>query len=607
MKKKSVAIVASIVSLACVALVLYYINTQEEPRDASSVIRALPQLADTITSEIHRDTATLPTPEKVISVAQTDASPWWQDAATYQIWVRSFYDSNNDGHGDLKGIEQKLDYIASLGVDAIWLSPIFESPSYHGYDTSNFYQVEKDFGTMEDFEQLLRAAKEKNIKVLLDLALNHVSEEHPWFQKSIAKDPVYDDYFIWSEKIPEGYGSAWESGVDPRAVWHTKEGRNSYYYGVFGWSQPDLNYQNPAVVAEAKAIVDFWLAKGVDGFRFDAIRYIIEEGPNGQADTDGTMAFWRDYCSYIRNKWPNTFMVGEALTDTSAISTYYLDGHGFDQAFEFGFNHLVASVLNSKAQSNTEPLDVLFNSTRSTSVRSALWENLTARYQHTNTPGHFFASFLNNHDNDRITTLFAGDAARAKLAASLLLLSPGPIYIYYGEEIGMDQHAQHDDMYRRALMQWNNTSNAGFTQGNSRWLDDGNQFPWIENFTPWWKEYWHKTRSDTSSTVESQKNQDDSLLNLYRELLTLRLSNPTISSPASIGLYENTGMAWVVKYAKEGEELIIVINLDPKNSIEFVVPQPLLGKYTNLRNDQKIDFHGKMRLATGEIMVLEES
>lgn len=183
-----------------------------------------------------------------IQLIQTASSKWWNNAITYQIWVRSFSDSDDDGTGDLIGLTQKLDYLKTLGVNTLWLSPIFESPSYHGYDTSDFYAIDPDLGTMDDYEDLIEKAKALNIRIILDITLNHVSEYHPWFQKSLAKDPVYDDYFIWKKNLPSNYGRAWNKTEESTAVWHKKEERNDWYYGVFGWTQPDLNYKNKAVV-----------------------------------------------------------------------------------------------------------------------------------------------------------------------------------------------------------------------------------------------------------------------------------------------------------------------------------------------------------------------
>lgn len=170
------------------------------------------------------------------STAASAAKPWWQDAVFYQIWPRSFADSNGDGTGDFNGIAQKLPYLADLGVNALWLTPMFEAPSYHGYDFTEFYQVETDYGSQQEFKALIEAAKAKNIRIILDLVINHISDQHDWFKRSAAGEAPYKDYFIWRKDLPtDGWGPAWDaSKTDPKVVWHYHEGRKEYYYAAFG-------------------------------------------------------------------------------------------------------------------------------------------------------------------------------------------------------------------------------------------------------------------------------------------------------------------------------------------------------------------------------------
>ncbi|MBP8228456.1 MAG: alpha-amylase, partial [Pararheinheimera sp.] len=239
------------------------------------------------------NTASVETPAAVPQTVAQSAqatNPWWQDAVFYQIWPRSFYDTNGDGTGDFKGIEAKLPYLQDLGINAIWLTPMFEAPSYHGYDFTEFYQVEQDYGSMQDFEQLVQAAKAKNINIILDLVINHISDKHEWFQRSAKGEAPYKDYFVWRDELPsDGWGPAWSTEVKPEAVWHYNEERKAYYYAAFGASQPDLNLKHPDVIAEMKKMAKFWLDKGVAGFRLDAVRYVQEDGPQQRADTQGTI------------------------------------------------------------------------------------------------------------------------------------------------------------------------------------------------------------------------------------------------------------------------------------------------------------------------------
>jgi len=277
------------------------------------------------------------------------AKAWWQDAVFYEIWPRSFADSNADGHGDFNGIRAKIPYLQDLGVDALWLTPIFEAPSYHGYDFTEFYQVEADYGSMADFEALVQDAKAKNIRIILDLVINHISDQHDWFKRSAAGEAPYKDYFIWRDDLPvDGWGPAWDaSKVDPKVVWHFNSTRKAYYYAAFGASQPDLNLTHPDVVAEMKKMAKFWLDKGVAGFRLDAVRYAIEDGPDGQADTVGTIAYWQDFSAYVRSIQPDAMLVGEAWADLPVAAKYYGDGKALDAGFDFDFGYKVLALLQS--------------------------------------------------------------------------------------------------------------------------------------------------------------------------------------------------------------------------------------------------------------------
>ena len=198
---------------------------------------------------------------------------WWETAVIYQIYPRSFQDSNADGIGDLNGITSRLDYIANLGVDAIWIRPFFKSPQkYFGYDVSDYYEIEVDYGTMEDFEEFLEQAHLRGIKVIIDLVLNHTSNQHPWFIQSANNQNNYRNWYIWSENNP-GFTGPWGQNI-----WHYNQG--NYYYGLFWSGMPDLNYEHQSVKQEMINVANFWLNKGVDGFRLDAIKYLIEDASN---------------------------------------------------------------------------------------------------------------------------------------------------------------------------------------------------------------------------------------------------------------------------------------------------------------------------------------
>jgi len=451
------------------------------------------------------------------------AANWWQDAVVYQIWPRSFADSDADGHGDFAGIQSRLPYLAELGVDAIWLTPVFEAPSYHGYDFTEFYQVEADYGSMAQFEQLIQAASSKNIKVILDLVINHISDQHDWFQRSAKGEAPYRDYFIWRTELPtDGWGPAWDSTkTDPKAVWHYHPQRKQYYYGAFGPSQPDLDLTQSAVVAEMKKMAKFWLDKGVAGFRLDAVRYAIENGPGQQADTAQTQAYWQDFSSFVRSVQPNALLVGEAWADLPVAASYYGDGKGLAAGFDFEFGYQVLALLQGDAGVKAE-FGTMQQGT-ATGEQQLLQQNYLKRLA-TKVPLGYFSPFLTNHDQPRIGYQLAGNQAKAKLAAAMLLSSPGTSYLYYGEEIGLSQASDAEHIQRRAPMLWDSSAQGGFTKAPQAWVQSGTLFP-PQQSTDWWPAFLASQLS-AGVTVADQQAQPQSLWRLYQLLLQLKKTRP---------------------------------------------------------------------------------
>src|SRR6266536_1282155 len=330
----------------------------------------------------------------LILVALLQAHP----TVCYEIFVRSFYDSNGDGIGDLRGLTQKLDYVEGLGADCVWLMPVAESPSYHGYDVTNDYKIEPDYGTNDDFRAFVTAAHQRHVRVLVDLVLNHVSSEHPFFQEALRDSTApHRGWFRWSKTGGNN--------------WHHSPVRDEYYYGLFWSGMPDLNYQTPAVREEAKKVATFWLREmGVDGFRLDAVPYLVEEG-TCLIGCPGTHAFLHEYAAHIDSVKPGAYTVGEAWGGIDQMLPYYPD----QLTAYFGF----------------ELSDSLIAAVRSGSAAGLLTGYL--RLQDT-LPAYRWAPFLSNHDQTRTLTQLGGDVARAQLAATLLLTLPGTPFIYYGEE-----------------------------------------------------------------------------------------------------------------------------------------------------------------------------
>jgi glycosidase len=452
------------------------------------------------------------------TVSEATGSNWANGGVCYEIFVRSFYDSDGDGVGDLRGLTQKLDYVndgnasshRDLGASCIWLMPVAQSPSYHGYDVTNYYEVNRDYGTNADFKRFIGEAHKRGIRVLVDLVLNHTSSEHPYFQAALLDSASpYRNWYLWSpvQKQVKGWGGP---------VWHRSPFRNEYYYGLFWSGMPDLNLGNPAVTAEAARIARFWLSEmKVDGFRLDAVGHFFE-APDTVRNAAANHPWLRSYELTIKEISPSAFTVGEVTYDNiDELLRYYPDQ--LDSYFAF---HIA---------------DLLIDAVR-TGSSAGLMRALT-RAQH-DFPAGRWSPFLRNHDQTRTMTELDGDFPRARLAASLLFTLPGLPFIYYGEEIGMT--GAKPDPRLRTPMQWKRGRAAGFTTG----------MPWEP-----------LQRDSMTANVETQDADPASLLNLYRTLIHLRSASPALGSGDFVSL--NTGRDEVAAYLrrKEGRLVAVVANL----------------------------------------------
>jgi alpha-amylase len=411
--------------------------------------------------------------------AQPTPAPAWTHGATcYEVFVRSFYDSNGDGTGDLNGLTQKLDYIKGLGASCIWLMPIMASPSYHGYDVSDYYTVEPAYGTNDDLKRLVEAAHARGLAVLIDMVLNHTSSENPWFKAALAD--TASPYRAWYRFSDRDLGP----GPWGAPAWHKSPLRDEYYYGVFWSGMPDLNWDNPAVLQEAEKIADFWLRDmGVDGFRLDAVPYLVEEG-SCLAGCPRTHTVLRAYADHLKRVKSDAYTVGEVWSNIDAMLPYYPD----QLTSYFGF----------------ELADSLVSAVRKSSVAGVL----TGFFRLQDTlPPYRFSPFLSNHDGTRIMTLVGNDIPCAKLAATLLLTLPGLPFIYYGEEIGMT--GDKPDERLRTPMQWAPRTGVGFTTGKE----------------------WEAPQADSlTRNVAVEDHDRRSLLNLYRRLIHLRKDNEALAT-----------------------------------------------------------------------------
>ena len=439
----------------------------------------------------HAQTAT-PAPE-------TESAQWWHDAVFYEIFVRSFNDSNGDGIGDFNGITQKLDYIQSLGVTALWLMPIHPSPSYHGYDVLNYYAVNPDYGTMADFKNLLNEAHKRNIKIIIDLVLNHTSSQHPFFVDANSNpNSKYRDWYVWSDK--------------PGTHWI--QGNGGYYFALFCDCMPDLNYRNPEVTKQMFSVTKYWLDIGVDGFRLDAAKHLIEEGSKIE-NTDSTHAWLKGFYTFYKGLNPNAYTVGEVYGAGAFLATKYTQQ--LDHIFNF---ELASGIINSVSGESNSGI----NSAWSFTLKDI-------------TNGEY-ATFLTNHDQNRVMSILNGDETKARLAAVMLLTSPGTPFIYYGEEIGMQGKKPDEDI--RQPMQWSADANAGFTTG-----------------TPWRA----PNANYSQVNVAAQEKDPQSLLNLYRTLTKLRVEHPVLRT-GSLAVLDtgNTGVYAILRHT-DAENILVVINL----------------------------------------------
>jgi glycosidase len=434
----------------------------------------------------------------------------------YEIFVRSFYDSNGDGIGDLRGLTQKLDYIAGLGADCIWLMPVAESPSYHGYDVTDYYKVEPDYGTNDDFKAFTGAAHQRHIRVLVDLVLNHASSEHPFFQEALRDTAApHRNWFRWSST----------GGSN----WHKSPVRDEYYYGLFWSGMPDLNFENPAVLEEAKRVARYWLdSMGVDGFRLDAIRHLIEVGDQN-SNTPGTHAVLRDFGQYVRSIAPQSYTIGEVWDNTDAILTYYPDQ--LDAYFAFPISEALMDAVRTGKSGGLVPTVLQFQRAQ---------------------PAYRWAPFQRNHDQTRTMTALGNTAAGARLAATILLTLPGLPFVYYGEEIGMT--GDKPDERLRTPMQWTGSS-AGFTSGKP----------------------WEAAQPDSLAVnVASQDRAPHSLLNLYRQLTRLRAAHPALRNGELVPV--ETGNESVLAYIRKdgSRQVLVVANLGKTPAAPFSLP----GRHT---------------------------
>lgn len=494
---------------------------------------------------------------------------WWKKSVIYQIYPRSFADSNSDGIGDLQGIISKLDYLENLGIDAIWLSPVCKSPQDdNGYDISDYQDIDPMFGSLEDMEQLIQEAAKHHIRIIMDLVLNHSSDEHRWFQEAKkSRENPYHDYYVWRDGeegvLPNDMkaafgGSAWE--------WVPEVGQ--YYFHQFSVKQPDLNWENPKLRQEIYDMINWWTEKGVGGFRLDVIDQIAKE-PDKHITANGPRLH-----EFLRELSRETFQkadlvtVGEAWGATTELAKLYSNPDNSELSMVFQFEHICLDQIAGKEKWDLAPLPFL------------KLKEVFARWQ-TELYGKGWNSlFWNNHDLPRIVSRWGNDGRyrveSAKMLAILLHGMQGTPYIYQGEELGMTNVQYEIGQYRdietlnlykerlekgytqdeimrsihaksrdnaRTPMQWNDRENAGFTDGT----------PWLE-VNPNYKEI----------HAQNQINDTDSVFHCYKKLIQLRKEYPVFTDGRFQLLLENDENIFAYTRTNEDSQLLVVCNFYDK-------------------------------------------
>jgi alpha-amylase len=453
-----------------------------------------------------------PSPTSIQSVVDRK---WWNDTVFYEISVRSFFDSNKDGIGDINGLIEKLDYLndgdpntnSDLGVTGIWLMPIHPSPSTHGYDVIDYYSVNPEFGTMDDFRHLVDDAHQRGIRIIIDLVLNHTSDQNPWFIQAQDPNSPYRNWYIWSKDDP-GWKGAWN-----QQVWYPLNG--AFYYSFFWKGMPDLNYTNPEVTLEMENVARFWLEDvGIDGFRLDAIGSLIEEG-SITTETKSSHEWVANFKKSLDEIKPDAMTIGEVWREDPIVIPWVAN-HEVDLAFEFDLSFAILSSINNG--DSTQMIAVL--------------KSGTSQF-----PEGQYGTFLTNHDMARVMTQLGANQEKAKAAASIYFSLPGVPFVYYGEEIGLVGDAP-DEMGRRP-MQWTGGQYAGFSEA-----------------TPW-----KMPVIDAIFNVTAETSNPNSLLSYYRMLISQRNSHSALRTGKLFLLSSsNQGIFACLRTTPE-ESVLVMVNI----------------------------------------------
>lgn len=550
---------------------------------------------------------------------------WWKTASIYQIYPKSFCDSGSKGTGDIQGIISKLDYLKLLGIDAIWLTPVYQSPMIdNGYDISDYYAINPDFGTMADFEQLLEQAHQRGIRIIMDIVVNHTSTEHHWFQSALGdKNSPYRDYYIWRDPVDGECPNNWQSKFGGSA-WELDEDTGQYFLHLFAKQQADLNWENPQVRAEVKEVISYWAEKGVDGFRLDVINLISKQqdfpnddiGDGRRFYTDGPRVheYLQEISSAVFQKY-GSVTVGEMSSTTLEHCQQYSSLDNKELSMVFNFHHLKADYPNgekwTKAPFDFIPLKQIFNHWQ-TGLNGKGWGAL----------------FWCNHDQPRVVSRLGNDQEyrleSAKMLGASIHMMQGTPYIYQGEEFGMtnpgytridqyrdvestnmydimvnQQGVAHDEMMAilaqksrdnsRTPMQWNEETYAGFSKSE----------PWLE-----------VAANYREVNAKSALEDENSVFYFYQKLIELRKELEVITTGTYLDLYPHHDAVFGYQRQSQAQTLICLNNYYGQDtqcrlpdSFDVSKARYVLGNYADL--EQQVSREQLLRPYETRIILLE--
>lgn len=550
---------------------------------------------------------------------------WWKEAVVYQIYPRSFMDSNGDGIGDINGITSRLDYLKELGVDVLWLSPVYQSPNDdNGYDISDYQAIMEEFGTMEDFDRMLEGIHARGMKLVMDLVVNHTSDEHPWFVESRkSKDNPYRDYYIWREgkdgKEPNNWGSCFSG-----SAWEYDKTTDMYYLHLFSKKQPDLNWDNPKVRDEVFQMMNWWCEKGIDGFRMDVISLISKKpglpdgyqapgalyGDSGCANGPHVHEYLQEMNQKVLSRY-DLMTVGECAGVTIEEAKKYANADGRELSMVFQFEHVEANGPMGKWTDERVQLKD-FKTTMSkwqTELEGKAWNSL----------------FLGNHDQARSVSRFGNDAPEyravsAKMLVTCLHMMQGTPYVYQGEELGMTNcpfptledlrdiesiNAFHElteagkvnpeDMMRyirlrgrdnaRTPMQWDDSANAGFTTGT----------PWIM-----------VNPNYTEINAKTEMEDPDSVFRYYQKIIGLRKKEKVMVYGTYQLLDPDNEKLYVYTRTLDNEKLLVICNFTEEEEI-YSVPEEFSEGEVLISNYHRETVEKEILLKPYEALVLKIS